>query len=962
MVKGRKIILLMLIVSMIASCLTIPAYASVSEIGSAQVSANLYNVYVEGYVGDGISSVTLLLKNSANQIGYIDQISVDGSGRYSHKFKFRGNVEEYNAYIKDGDSIATPQIAYAEKADADVLIVDVRPDSSDKLKLDVGDAPKISLSIKNKYGDAGNMQLIIAAFDDKSNLVGCAEQKISYGFFDVGMTVAKSLENFVVPDNAQTVKCFVWSDFSALAPLAQPKTISLIDTTFNDNGRDAQKPWIVGFVGYSITHHSYWTPFVEHYYTTRYPDRNIMFVNKGIAGDTVAGVLNRLDYDIFNVSDNANALQYCDEITMMLACNDCGFSLYKDCTNGDAEYHKNSSNYNEKLKNINNCIDNYEKVINYCKDKGIKITVVTGSIYDESDRFSTEYADNVQDWYGMNWAIGEVAKGVRKLAEKYDVNCIDMYKITNEYTTMIRSNNPSVTKVLTGGDRVHLSDIGGYLFGYLFTLSHDSNALVADVEIDAESGLTKAVNAEVSLISSDSDGVKYTYKSGSLPIAADTRYKRLKNEFGIDLSETINREIIKVSGLDEGQYDVSFDGVVIGTYSSDQLSSGINIADNSLNPGQQQSMESYNKTYNRIHNSNSGERTIRYIAMTEKEIMSSLKLTSADVLNYGVNDWLEAAEKANKSNTRSYADNKPKESEMIESFKKSYAEEKTIATPTEHNVIIEKNAAETLPQTNVILVSHSQCAQYDETWFPRTGWGQYIGQKFNDKVTIKNRSRAGWSLEAFMKATSGASKNLLADYEKNKSILNNPDESIWAGIKSEIKPGDYVVISHGINDYSQTGWDVKDSNGNVVYSWKTTSDKFKDNIRTAVYDIREKEAIPIIATDVSPVRMQMNALTQEYYDATKDVAQELGVPFIDMLTPHRVQYLNAGIDDFKNIYNITPVSLAKYKAAGKIGSYWTDNMNTNDDIHFSEEGSKLVSELFADALRKSDSDLKKYLK
>lgn len=964
MLKGHKILLsLFIITAMIVSSLTVPFFASVSELGGAEVSDSVYNVYVEGYAGDGAINVTFLLKNAQNQIGYIEQIAVDNSGKYAYKFRFRGDIGQYNAYIKDGDSVINPQIAYAEKANPDILIVDITPVGSGKVKLDAGDVPKVSMSIKNKYGNGGNMQLIIAAFDENANLIGCAEEKINYGYFDIDKRVADALDGFVVPENAKSVKAYVWSNFSLISPMAQSKSVSLIDTTFNDNGRDASRPWIVGFVGDSITHHSYWTPFVEHYYTTRYPDRNIMFVNKGIAGDTVAGVIKRLDYDIFNTSDNANPLQYCDEITMMLACNDCGFSLYRDCTNGDETYQENSANYDKKLQNIKTCIDNYEKVINYCQSKNIKITVVTGSIYDESDRFSTEYADNVQDWFGMNWAIGEVAKGVRSLAEKYGVNCIDMYKITNEYTSMIRSNNPNVTKVLTGGDRVHLSDIGGYLFGYLFTLSHDSNSLVADVQISAANGSSEAVNADVTVTESNNEAVEYTYKAGSLPIAADTRYNRLKNEFGIDLSETVNREIIKIDGLDDGRYDVVFDDVTIGTYSAQELSGGINIADNSLNPGQVQSMQSYNKTYSRIHNSSIGERTIRYIAMTEKEIMSALSLSASDVLGYSVDDWLAAAEKAGKSNTRNYADNKKKESDMIASFGSSYAEEKQLASPVEHKVRIEKNVAESLSETNLFLVSHSQCADYKtEIWFPRTGWGQYIGQLFDTKVTVKNRSKAGWSLEAFMKATSGVSKDKLADYENNKSVFNNPEGSVWAGIKAEIQQGDYVVISHGINDYSQTGWDVKDSDGNVVYSWATTSDKFKENIKTVVTDIRAKGATPIIATDVSPVRTQMHDLTNEFYNATKDIAAELGVTFIDTLSPHREMYLNTGIDSFKNIYNITPMSLAKYKENGTIGTYWTDNMNTNDDVHFSDEGSKLVAKLFADALRQSDNVLKKYLK
>ena len=55
---------------------------------------------------------------------------------------------------------------------------------------------------------------------------------------------------------------------------------------------------IVALVGDSITHGRKWHRYVYEYYLTRFPERQIRFVNQGIAGDSAGGALSRLEWDI----------------------------------------------------------------------------------------------------------------------------------------------------------------------------------------------------------------------------------------------------------------------------------------------------------------------------------------------------------------------------------------------------------------------------------------------------------------------------------------------------------------------------------------------------------------------------------------------------------------------------------------------------------------------------------------
>ena len=964
--KTRNVISVFLAVLMFM-CVPFSALAAVNEVTAAASNNGGYNIYAEGRTDVAGGNVTFLLKKANGEIGYIDQLNVNADGMYYTKFKFGGNIDDYKSYIKHGSGAASsPDIAYAEKGGFSSYKIDVTGSAVDRLTPSEGDIVNVALAIKNKYGDSGKLSLTVAAYSSTNELLGAANADMTYDYYDVDANLKKCFDKFTVPAGTAKLKVFVWKSMVNLLPLTDSKSVKVGDTTFTDNGKGADDPWVVGFVGDSNTHHANWLPYMEHYYNTRYPDRNIKFLSKGISGDTASGAINRFNWDIFT-GDREN-LKQCDEITFMFAPNDASISLYAGNRDGSEEAHKNNP---AKWEKINACIDNYEKAIQYCNENNIKINVVTYCAYDESNRFETEYASNVDDWFGLNWAEGEIAKGVRKLAEKYNLNLIDMYELTSEYSSSIRNNNPSVTKVFTGGDRLHMSDVGGYLFGYLMARSQDPNNEVARVEITA-GGESNAYNAAINVTSNTAEGVEYTYKANALPIAVSSQYKKIKSDFGIDLSESVNREIIKVSGLNSGKYEVRFDGTAIGEYTSGELANGINIAENGLNPGQKQSLNSYNITANRIKYATDSEREIRYIAMVEQSIVGKLKLDTSK--SYTTEEWLDFAQEAGYSSYKNYSTNKPKEQGFIKTFNQRYTEERELAKPASHSVSIVRVSDEPLTPAKLYLVSHSQCANYSESyWYPRSGWGQFVGELFDSNITVVNKARAGWSLKAFTIAPNGADKKYMknadgvtdyATYMSNKDKLYNPENSVWANIKSDLKEGDYVVISHGINDYAQTSWDVKDESGNIVYSWAETIDEYKQTFRDVVADIKQKGAIPIIATDVSSVNQTLDQTSKNYYEATKEIAQELNVPFVDMYTPHREAYL-LDINTFLNTNNITPALLKSCKEkGGTFGSYWLegDNINTTDRVHLSVDGAKYVAKLFADGLKNTQSPLKRYLK
>ena len=107
--------------------------------------------------------------------------------------------------------------------------------------------------------------------------------------------------------------------------------------------------------------------------------------------------------------------------------------------------------------------------------------------------------------------------------------------------------------------------------------------------VDAGSA-ANAENAVVENLVASENGVTYTYNPKALPWTANDAYNKADGRY-VDLTNDLNREIIKVTGLADGTYTLKMDGMTVGTYTNVQLAEGVNIAIEANNPGQIQSKE-----------------------------------------------------------------------------------------------------------------------------------------------------------------------------------------------------------------------------------------------------------------------------------------------------------------------------------------------------------------------------------
>ncbi|MCR4902832.1 MAG: hypothetical protein K6A23_08235, partial [Butyrivibrio sp.] len=120
-------------------------------------------------------------------------------------------------------------------------------------------------------------------------------------------------------------------------------------------------------------------------------------------------------------------------------------------------------------------------------------------------------------------------------------------------------------------------------------------------------------------------------------------------------------------------------------------------------------------------------------------------------------------------------------------------------------------------------------------------------------------------------------ENIAVNNQAHSGMTSNcfRDDGHWDIVYSRIKEGDIFMLQFGHNDQKRRN----------LAAFKG----YADNLRWYVSKIREKKAYPILLSPISRIPFEdggkMRSLLQSHADATKTVADELNVPFIDL---HRI--------------------------------------------------------------------------
>ena len=318
----------------------------------------------------------------------------------------------------------------------------------------------------------------------------------------------------------------------------------------------------------------------EVYMTTRFPTMTYEIINSGIGGDSPYSGLNRLSWDV---------LEYAPDVVIV------NFG----CNGVIEQFGSPSGAVNEKERDskVKWFLTGMENIIKKLIEANVEIVLATPIAYDEWTDSTEENFKNSYIGFTM------LSDGVKDLAAKYSLECVDYFDNLMVVLKDYREETNKLTSKTIYGDRKHVDMAGALCAAMAYAEDHSKwgSDLVASVSLTANSTEAVAQNAEVKVISSSSRHIYYTYRPNAIPLPDNEYYAKVETFKKTDLAG-YNRELLCVEGLEEGNYEIRYNGALVVTRTAEELAAGINIADVTRNPTQKISKEVFNTLQKKSNN------------------------------------------------------------------------------------------------------------------------------------------------------------------------------------------------------------------------------------------------------------------------------------------------------------------------------------------------------------------------
>jgi lysophospholipase L1-like esterase len=311
----------------------------------------------------------------------------------------------------------------------------------------------------------------------------------------------------------------------------------------------------VVFYGDSITDQRLYTTFVESYVVTRFPKLNVTFIHSGWGGDRVTGggggkIDLRLSRDVISYKPTV--------VTVMLGMNDGSYRAYEQPI-----FDTYSSGYEHLVTTLKSALP------------GLRMTLIQPSPYDDATRAPTFEG-------GYNAVLVRYGQFIKELAQKHHLDLADMNTPVAAMLEKAKQEDSALAQQIIP-DRVHPGAGGHLIMAEALLEAWHAPSLVTSVEVDAAGKrVVRADNTEVTGLSGGetiTQTVTWTQQDRALPMAFDPAGRPLSLAVkSSNVVESLNREPLKVTGLNAAQYMLRIDGQEVGTFSKEQLSQGINLA------------------------------------------------------------------------------------------------------------------------------------------------------------------------------------------------------------------------------------------------------------------------------------------------------------------------------------------------------------------------------------------------
>lgn len=291
------------------------------------------------------------------------------------------------------------------------------------------------------------------------------------------------------------------------------------------------------FFGDSITEQRMYTRFVMDYFALRYPGVNIQFRNAGWVSDTAVGGLKRLQRDVLDLKPTVVSICY--------GMNDAGVTAY------------DQKIYDRYITAMKELVDTLRK-------NKIRVVLLTPGSVDES---------KASRLAGYNATLGQFASQLVEFAAKESIPIFNIQKAMTDLQTQAKAADP--TFYMTN-DGVHPNPVGHVVMAYGLLKALGCIEKASSLTIDATTDKATCDLCKVTDLKATDNSITFTRTDESLPMSFDeTIWSAMK--YFPSINEFDNYSL-KITGLKPGKWNLNVQGSDAGTYSSEDLANGVNLA------------------------------------------------------------------------------------------------------------------------------------------------------------------------------------------------------------------------------------------------------------------------------------------------------------------------------------------------------------------------------------------------
>jgi lysophospholipase L1-like esterase len=312
----------------------------------------------------------------------------------------------------------------------------------------------------------------------------------------------------------------------------------------------------VVFYGDSITDQRLYTMVTELFVVTRYPRLDIRFVDSGWGGDRVTGggggpIDVRLQRDVLAYHPTV--------MTIMLGMND---GRYTSHTAADDETFY--AGFRHLVEVVRQAVPS------------LRITAIEPSPFDDVTRPLTLEPD------GYNAVLQKYGAWIQHYAGEAHLEVADFNAPVVAMLRKANSEDPATAQKILP-DRVHPALAGHLVMAEQLLKAWNARPIVSSVTIDAAAG--KVASTEFASVSDFKNApLSWTETDAALPLpfaawlADDHDHSIALAIKDSDITEALNEQPLRVTGLAPGRYKLTIDGVVAGTWSEKEWADGVNLA------------------------------------------------------------------------------------------------------------------------------------------------------------------------------------------------------------------------------------------------------------------------------------------------------------------------------------------------------------------------------------------------